>query len=47
MTNLVATLIDQTGSDVIKTPNVDYPYRVIISKDEFGVFLAKSLEVMD
>jgi hypothetical protein len=41
------TLIEQTGSDVIKTPNADYPYRVIISKDEFGVFLAKSLELME
>ena len=40
-------LIDQTGSDVIKTPNADYPYRVIISKDEFGVFLAMSLELME
>jgi len=41
------TLVAQTGSDVIKTPNADYPYRVIISKDEFGVFLAKSLELME
>jgi len=40
-------LIDKTGSDVIKTPNADYPYRVIISKDEFGVFLAMSLELME
>ena len=40
-------LIEQTGSDVIKTPNADYPYRVIISKDEFGVFMAKSLDLME
>ena len=40
-------LIAQTGSDVIKTPNADYPYRIIISKDEFGVFLANSLELME
>jgi hypothetical protein len=40
-------LVLQTGSDVIKTPNADYPYRVIISKDQFGAFLAKSLELME
>jgi hypothetical protein len=40
-------LVDQTGSEVIKSPNADYPYRVIISKDEFGSFLAKSLELME
>lgn len=39
-------LVQQTQSDVIKTPNADYPYRVIISKQEFGVFLVQSLEWM-
>ena len=40
-------LVNQTGTDAIKSPNADYPYRVIISKEEFGVFLAESLELME
>jgi hypothetical protein len=40
-------LIDAYGAQVIKTPHADYPYRVIITKDQFGEFLIESLTLMD
>jgi hypothetical protein len=40
-------LIDVYGVEVIKTPHADYPYRVILSKEQFGEFLMSSLALMD
>ena len=40
-------LIAQYEVEVIKTPHADYPYRVIITKEQFGEFLISSLTLMD
>lgn len=37
----LADIIDRTGAEIIKLPNTDYPYRVIISDAEFGAWVAE------
>lgn len=40
-------LISMTGAPIIKTVHADYPYRVIVSKEDFWQFLIKSVQYME
>jgi hypothetical protein len=37
----LAEIIDRTGAEIIKLPNTDYPYRVIISDAEWASWVAE------
>ena len=36
----LADIIDRTGAEIIKLPNTDYPYRVIISDADYASWVA-------
>lgn len=36
-----------TGAKMIRTPDADYPYRVVIDREDFIIFLTKSAQYMD
>jgi len=40
-------LAKESGTNIIKTPNADYPYRVVISREEFTEFLIRAVEFLD